>query len=138
MKTEREKLKELVYNWHAVKKYFKPKEDEDFPTYVESSRMTVKYIPRKINHPKFKNMSIMSAKDFLSDKNVGECVFRPSSKGTDFLNLTWKFHEGVLMHILIKEEGKTPNSLIGRKLTIGKDSYDSLDEIIDKYIVPCN
>lgn len=29
-------------------------------------------------------------------------------------------------------------SLIGKKLFIGKDVYDSLNEIIDKYINPCN
>jgi transcription elongation factor SPT6 len=78
--------------------------------------MQARYIPRKINHPKFKNMSIVAAIEYLNDKPLGDFVFRPSSKSTEYLNLTWKFHDNVVLHLLIREEGKAPNSLIGRKL----------------------
>lgn len=47
---------------------------------------------------------MFAAKEFLSDKNIGDFVFRPSSKGTSFLNLTWKFYDGIIQHILIRED----------------------------------
>ena len=70
------------------------------------------YQPRKINHPNFKNMSFYAAKDFLQDKPVGEFVFRPSSKvfslcqGSNYLNLSWKFYDNIIQHIMIREDQK--------------------------------
>lgn len=75
-----------------------------------------------------------AATDFLQDKMVGDFVIRPSSKGTDHLNITWKFYENVLVHLDVQEGPKQPNQLISNKLFIGNDVFESLDEIIEKYI----
>ena len=44
-------------------------------------------------------MSYNAALDYLQEKPVGEYLFRPNSKGTNFLNLTWKFYEGSILHL---------------------------------------
>lgn len=71
-------------------------ESEDFYVQEEKLPQYQVYQPRKINHPNFKNMSLHATKEFLQDKPVGEYLFRPSSKGTNFLNLTWKFYDNIL------------------------------------------
>ena len=70
--------------------------------------------------------------------------------------MTWKFFNCVLVHLDIKEGPKAANSIVASKLYIGilvyyiisllyfiyifigKEIFDSLDEIIDKYIIPSN
>jgi hypothetical protein len=39
----------------------------------------------------------------LSKEDNGEFYFRPSSRGTDHLTLTWKFYESNVVHIDIAE-----------------------------------
>lgn len=65
-------------------------------------------------------------------------MVRPSSKGTDYLNITWKFFDHVIAHLEIREDKKEANALIAKKLFLSQLAYESLDEIIDKYIKPCN
>lgn len=62
---------------------------------------------RKINHPHFKNIGLGVAINYLSEKPDGSFVFRPSSKGSDFINLTWKFYDEVIVHLTIKEGFKS-------------------------------
>ena len=131
-------LKELFPNWESIEKHFRVIEEEDFPHFMESNKGQIRYIPRKINHPKFKNISIALAMSFLNDRGVGEYVIRPSSKGTEHLNITWKFYEKVLVHLDVREGPKNPSALVSNKFFIGKDQFDSLDEIIEKYINKCN
>lgn len=45
-------------------------------------------------------------------------LFRPSSKGTDYLNITWKFYDHVISHLEIKEGAKDASSLISKKLIL--------------------
>lgn len=33
-----------------------------------------RYVPRKINHPKFKNISMSVAMDFLQDRSIGDVI----------------------------------------------------------------
>ena len=44
---------------------------------------------------------------YLKEKPDGSFVFRPSSKGVGYLNLTWKFYDDVLVHLTIKEGFKS-------------------------------
>jgi len=138
MRINKQSLKELFPNWESIEKHFKVIEEEDFPHFMETNKGQIRYIPRKINHPKFKNISIALAMNFLNDRSVGEYVIRPSSKGTEHLNITWKFYEKVIVHLDVREGPKTPNALVANKFFIGKDQFDSLDEIIEKYINRCN
>ena len=138
MKITKSELKELFPNWEALEKHFRIIEEDDFPHFVESNQKQIRYIPRKINHPKFKNISIALAMSFLQDRSIGEYVIRPSSKGTDHLNITWKFFDKVIVHLDVREGPKNPSTLLASKFYIGKDQFDSLDEIIEKYINRCN
>ena len=87
---------------------------------------------------KFKNTTAGKAIQELADKENGEFLFRPSSKGTDNINLTWKFHNKNLVHIDIIESDKPPGASIGNKLRINDEEFENLQEIVERYIIPCN
>jgi transcription elongation factor SPT6 len=71
-----------------------PKEDRVNQNFqIDSSKkQTGRFQPRRINHPKFKNVNSKKALDELAEKEIGEYIFRPSSKGTNNITLTWKFY----------------------------------------------
>jgi len=52
--------------------------------------------------------------------------------------LTWKFYTGNLVHLNIGEHEKPVGASIGSKLTINDEVFENLQEIIDRYIMPCN
>lgn len=74
----------------------------------------------------------------LKREDNGEFYFRPSSKGTDNLTLTWKFYESNIVHIDIQESDKAIGANIGSKLKISDEYYENLQEIVERYITPCN
>jgi len=117
---------------------FRIVDEEDFPQVQTAKAQSTRYIARKINHPKFKNTSGQGALEYLEDKEIGDYVIRPSSRGTDHLTITWKFYKNVYVHLDIKESPKGPNDKIGRKLFLKDQAYESLDELIAGYIQPCN
>lgn len=80
----------------------------------------------------------MNAQEYLADREIGDFVIRPSSKGIDHLNITWKLANDKIVHLDIKEGKKGPNEQISKHMTLDKDIYESLDEIIERYIKPCN
>lgn len=97
-----------------------------------------RFIPRRIGHPKFKDIQSAKAITELQDKEVGDFLFRPSSKGENNLTLTWKFYTNNIVHIDIQEHEKAVGASIGAKLTISDEKFDNLQEIIERYIMPCN
>eukprot|EP01022_Parablepharisma_sp_SALTPOND_P008951 TRINITY_DN1373_c0_g1_i2.p1 TRINITY_DN1373_c0_g1~~TRINITY_DN1373_c0_g1_i2.p1 ORF type:complete len:1804 (-),score=237.19 TRINITY_DN1373_c0_g1_i2:8682-14093(-) len=129
-------------NWIKLspedRKYFyvTPSDVENKRMIEEEKKRAAKYVPRRIMHKKFKNLSLLKATDYLSNKDVGEFVFRPSSKGEDHMTLTFKFYKNTYSHVDIREEDKPLGAPIGRKLFIGNEVYESLDEIIARYITP--
>jgi transcription elongation factor SPT6 len=96
-----------------------------------------KYVPRVVNHPKFKNIGLRTACDELFNKDIGECLFRPSSRGQDHLTCTWKFYDFIYSHLDIIEEGKPALNMLGTKFRISTEVFESLQEIIDRYVCPC-
>ena len=71
---------------------------------------------------------------FLSDKDPGESIIRPSSRGPSFLTLTLKVYDGVYAHKDIVEGGKETKDItsllrIGKTLKIGEDTFEDLDEV---------
>lgn len=71
---------------------------------------------------------------FLSDKDPGESIIRPSSRGPSYLTLTLKIHDGVYAHKDIVEGGKEHKDItsllrIGKTLKIGEDTFEDLDEV---------
>lgn len=70
----------------------------------------------------------------LAEKDVGDFIIRPSSRGPTHLSMTLKIHDGVFTHIDIIEGGKESRDLtsflsLGKTLTIGEESYEDLDEV---------
>lgn len=54
---------------------------------------------RVVNHPNFYNFNAGQAEQHLANLQRGDCVVRPSSRGTDHLAVTWKVDDGVYQHI---------------------------------------
>ncbi|XP_028074126.1 transcription elongation factor SPT6 homolog [Camellia sinensis] len=97
--------------------------------------------PRMIVHPRFQNITADEAMEFLSDKDPGESIVRPSSRGPSFLTLTLKVYDGVYAHKDIVEGGKEHKDItsllrIGKTLKIGEDTFEDLDEVMDRYVDP--
>lgn len=100
---------------------------------------------RVIYHPLFANLDFKGAEEKLKreGKSAGAVVIRPSSKGVNFLALTWAFQENWFKHINIQEEDKRPGDLgLGARLIIQEDNltyeFSDLDELYKFYIEPLN
>lgn len=96
---------------------------------------------RMIVHPRFQNITADEAMEMLSDKEPGESIVRPSSRGYSYLTLTLKIYDGVYAHKDIIEGGKenmdfTSMSRLGKTLKIGEDVFEDLDEVMDRYVDP--
>eukprot|EP00898_Chlorokybus_atmophyticus_P008664 jgi/Chlat1/879/Chrsp107S01340 len=99
------------------------------------------FLARSIVHPLFKNISVLEATQALSDREIGDVVLRPSTKGVSHLSLTMKFWDGIYFHVDIKEGGKTGKSQagnlrLGTPLQIRDEFYDDLDEVLARYVEP--
>lgn len=118
---------------------FKIIRDEDYPRNILEAKRTGKNFQiRKVSHPYFKNIGLEKAKEFLADRTRGEFIFRPSSKGSNYINVTWKMLPDFYVHLLIQEGAKSANEEISRHLLLDKREFDSLDNIVANYIRPCN
>ncbi|KAL7097578.1 hypothetical protein ACP275_10G153200 [Erythranthe tilingii] len=78
---------------------------------------------------------------FSSNKDPGESIIRPSSRGLSDLTLTLKIYDGVYANIDIVEGGKEHKNItslfrIGKTLKIGEDTFEDLDEVMDRYVYP--
>ncbi|XP_073260366.1 transcription elongation factor SPT6-like isoform X3 [Populus alba] len=99
------------------------------------------FISRMIIHPHYENMTQNQAVEFLADKDVGERVFHPSSRGPHYLTLTVKVFNGLYVHKDIIEDGKNLKDFssmldLGKTLKIGDDIYKDLEEVISQYVDP--
>jgi len=65
-------------------------------------------------------------------------LFRPSSKGPNNITLTWRWYKEFLVHLDVQEAEKAQGATIGSKLYIGNECFDNLQEIMDRFIHPCN
>ncbi|XP_073273008.1 transcription elongation factor SPT6 homolog isoform X2 [Primulina huaijiensis] len=95
--------------------------------------------PRIIVHPRFQNITSDEAVEFLSDKDPGESVICPNAHGPTHLTLTLKIYDGVYANKDIVEGGKEHKDItsllrIGKTLKIGEDTFEDLDEVMDRYV----
>lgn len=100
---------------------------------------------RVVYHPLFVNTDFRGAEEKLRNerKGAGAVLVRPSSRGNNFLALTWAFQENWFKHINIEEQGKRPNELgLGSKLIIRDENFTyefaDLDELYVTFIEPMN
>lgn len=96
-----------------------------------------RYQLRMINHQNFRNFNYTKTIDYLRSGDIGAHVFRPSSQGSNFLTLSWKFYDNCYSHLDIEEADKVPGNTIGSKLILEKETYYSLNEISEKYVKSC-
>ena len=96
------------------------------------------FVPRKIDHPNFQNVSPMEAQDKLETADIGEVVIRPSTRGTKNISCTMKIYDGVYAHFDIKETKKSgvSNLALGTPLIIGDEEYEDLDEVMARHVEP--
>lgn len=136
MKKEWQKTLIHFYPELQKNKNFTVNEKEDYPKFLVNIQKSTQYHVRKINHPKYKHQTMQAAIDYIKDQSIGEFVIRPSSRGPEYLVITWKFYEKVIVHLQIKEERMTVNST--PKFILNNEEYFSLDQIIENYVVVCN
>ncbi|CAH8361096.1 unnamed protein product [Eruca vesicaria subsp. sativa] len=117
-------------------------EYEDQNSVVSEKKKTVKaknqFKHRMIVHPRFQNITAEEARVYLSDKNNGESIIRPSSRGCNYLTLMIKIFDNVYVHKEIFEGEKEKVSLqsIGKTLKIGDETFEDIDEVMYRYVDP--
>lgn len=57
----------------------------------------------------------------LKQKDQGDCIIRPSSKGTDHLTASWKMHTDIINHVDILERDKPNAYSLGKSLFIDEE-----------------
>ena len=117
-------------------KYFdhlKEKSDGDCKSSSTKDQLN-HYVKRIIVHPKFKNVSYNDSLPLLAELDIGDCIIRPSSRGSNRLTLSWKIDDNIYQHIDILEKNKPQQFSIGRSLWINNEEYEDLDEILAMHV----
>ncbi|MBW0479878.1 hypothetical protein O181_019593 [Austropuccinia psidii MF-1] len=117
-------------------RYFDTAQMEMDKDRMESKKKTGnRHTQRVIKHPNFHNFNAGQAEQHLANLHRGDCVIRPSSRGTDHLAVTWKVDTGIYQHIDVLELDKPNEFSLGRILKIGgRYSYSDLDELIVSHV----
>ncbi|KAI8139092.1 SH2 domain-containing protein [Fennellomyces sp. T-0311] len=89
---------------------------------------------RVINHPLFHQFNYMEAEEYLTSRQRGDLVIRPSSRGADHIAITWKVDEGVYQHIDVVEIRKDTSVFAPVQYKIGEHVFDDLDQLIVTYV----
>ena len=110
------------------------KDDDSNEAVKRARREAIKNRPlhRNIKYPAFMNISRDEAlKKLKASKGCGQLIFRPSSRGLNYLSMTWKMADNpdIFVNYVIQEKDKPNPYAVGQKLIIDKEVYDDLDEI---------
>lgn len=85
---------------------------------------------RNIQHPLFHNFNPKQAEEFLAPQAVGDCVIRPSSRGPNYLTVTWKVANNLFQHLSVEE---VINSN-GKEYIVDRKRYSDLDQMIFQHV----
>lgn len=85
---------------------------------------------RNVQHPLFRNFNFRQAEEYLAPQKVGDCVIRPSSKGPQYLTITWKVAPTLFQHLLVEERSKGRS----REYFVDGQKYQDLDQLIFQHI----
>jgi len=115
----------------------------DGPTKMgaDDDRRSGKVTRRACAHPAFRNARHDEIDRELKDAGdamVGEAMIRPSNKSCDSLAIHWMVRPGCVKVIEVLEEDKDTDASIGNRLIIKKEVYESIDELLGRYIAPMN
>ncbi|CED84385.1 Transcription elongation factor SPT6 [Phaffia rhodozyma] len=132
---------ELAYGDAALRKvtpdepFDRERAEADAEAAQRKKRTDVDRLKRQIDHPNFFNMNVAEAEQELASQHRGDVIIRPSSKGVDHLNVTWKVDDGLYQHIDVLEVDKPNPQSLGRILRVGGQySYHDLDELIVSHV----
>ncbi|KAG0074931.1 Transcription elongation factor spt6 [Linnemannia elongata] len=92
------------------------------------------FVHRKIHHPLFKNITSEAAIKYLSTRNRGELVIRPSNRGADHLIITVKIADDIYKHYDVLEINKRDDISLGKVLQIDDSTYIDLDDLLVSHI----
>lgn len=85
---------------------------------------------RNIQHPLFHNFNHKQAEEYLAPQSVGDCVIRPSSRGPNYLTVTWKVANNLFQHLSVEE--LTHNT--GKEYIVEGKKYSDLDQLIFQHV----
>ncbi|KAL9179680.1 hypothetical protein ACHAXT_008970 [Thalassiosira profunda] len=106
-----------------------------------AARRTGKVTRRACAHPAFRNAVHSKVDEELragGDANVGEALIRPSNKSCDSLAIHWMVRPGCIKVVEVLEEDKDTDASIGNRLIVKGEVYESIDELLGRYIAPMN
>jgi transcription elongation factor SPT6 len=134
-------LRDVKDQWKPPKdSYYDYKGQEDDQAKMDDKKKKEEhrqtYTKRVIAHPQFKNVDYKQAVAELRDKEIGDAIIRPSSKGADHLTVTWKVNVNCFQHVDVLEEKKINQFSLGKRLVIDGEEFEDLDEILARYISP--
>lgn len=109
-------------------------EDTEEERKITMAEARAKRTHRVINHPYYFPFTGKQAEDYLRSKERGDFVIRQSSRGDDFLAITWKLDKELFQHVEIKELEKENPLALGRVLVVEGQSYHDLDQIVVEYL----
>lgn len=116
---------------------FEGEEEARVQAEIEEKNRPHKYSARNIDNDHFKNITYEEACSWLKEQDVGEYVFRPSTKGLEHLSLMMRFPGDAIGLFSIVERGKSASDVgIGRSLWIDSEEFHDLDEIYWYFIDP--
>ena len=104
-------------------------ENADRQREVESEKAKLMKV-RNVQHPYFRNFNYKQAEEYLAPQSPGSCVLRSSSKGPDFLTVTWKVANNLFQHLSIQEisHGGMKEYVVEQK------KYVDLDQLIFQHV----
>ncbi|OBA20167.1 transcription elongation factor Spt6 [Metschnikowia bicuspidata var. bicuspidata NRRL YB-4993] len=85
---------------------------------------------RNVQHPLFHNFNHKQAEEYLAPQSVGDCVIRPSSRGINYLNITWKVANNLFQHLSVEEVAHNT----GREYVVERKKYADLDQLIFQHV----
>lgn len=101
---------------------------------AEKRRRNAERSARIIKHPLFKPYNKKEAEVYLFNRQRGDVVIRPSSRGNDHIAITWKVEEGIYQHIDVLELNKENEFSLGKAFKVKDMTYTDLDELIVMHV----
>ncbi|KAJ2891714.1 Transcription elongation factor spt6 [Coemansia aciculifera] len=119
-----------------VDKYFDFDSEAVLRERAKALKLKSKARLRTIPHPLFKPLNSREVEQYLATRPRGDCVIRPSSRGTDHIAITWKVAEGLFQHIDVLERNKPSDAALGLTFMVGDSAYTDLDELVAFHVDP--
>ncbi|KAG9285888.1 hypothetical protein G9A89_013313 [Geosiphon pyriformis] len=111
--------------------FFDDAASQSFQAQIVARRPVQRVKIRHIDHPLYLKVNSAQAEQELADKQIGEFIIRPSSRGYDHIIITWKVDENLYQHIDVEEVTRGDKNPI---LKVGPYEYSDIDEVIVSHV----